>query len=716
MSSMRFLLVSVFELIFPIEALPQVYVSEVPYSYIDKIPQLTDFISMPSFDKELKIKEDQEKQVQYEKIFKFAKLFITDINPDNSGEWFNTSKGRMWRVGIRSKNASSLYITLNPFRLNPGIRLFVYSPDYKVFKGAYTVRNNSFNNVLSIAPTSGESLIIELDIPSGIDDYGIIGISKVYHDYKNEFGNDHISNLKRLANKDCFIDINCTNGAYWQTEKKAVCKIITNEAVCTGTLVANTANDNTPYFLTASHCIKDSQSASEAIIYFNYEHPYCGAIEINEDQTLSGASLIATTDHKIDFTLLKLNVVPPASYRPYYAGWDFSNDPLQEGICIHQASGKAKQISFEYHQLKTGSFGENFDAFSTWKVSHWEIGMTENGSSGAPLFNIQHRLVGTLMGGESTCENPINDYFTKFSLSWVKYPNPENQLKAWLDPNNKNETYFDGYDPYGFNIENCDTSWNIRNNEKLDLSNSNPNWGWISGHNSSLYTQFAEKFYLESSSKIFGVFLNTAKAYNAEPLSNIEIKVWDGPDLPTNEKYSKIIFLKTLKSNAVNFIEFDSVVKVNGNFFIGYTLNYSSPVDSFAVYHAVNRGKNGSSTMYVFNGTWHNISDITSPSLYTSLGIGITECYGKVHNPQVANLNYYPNPCDNYFLIDIPAGINVEKVECFDLTGKHFPISFQKSDENFKLNFNLPSGIYFFNLITNRQVYIIRFVVAKKSY
>ena len=65
-----------------------------------------------------------------------------------------------------------------------------------------------------------------------------------------------------------------SSGSAWQTEKKAVA-LITNGgfAVCTGALVNNTAEDGTPYFLTANHCLGNPNSW---VYYFNHESSTCG--------------------------------------------------------------------------------------------------------------------------------------------------------------------------------------------------------------------------------------------------------------------------------------------------------------------------------------------------------------------------------------------------------------------------------------------------------
>ena len=54
----------------------------------------------------------------------------------------------------------------------------------------------------------------------------------------------------------CNINVNCPEGDDWQVENQSVALIVNGGfAACSGALVNNTANDGTPYFLTANHCL-----------------------------------------------------------------------------------------------------------------------------------------------------------------------------------------------------------------------------------------------------------------------------------------------------------------------------------------------------------------------------------------------------------------------------------------------------------------------------
>jgi PKD repeat protein len=158
--------------------------------------------------------------------------------------------------------------------------------------------------------------------------------------------------------------------------------------------------------------------------------------------------LLATTS-KVDFSLVQLSSSPPQVYEPFYSGWDRRVVSYLDTVtCIHHPNGSVKKISKSFRRVVTADFGGGYDANTHWKISTWDVGTTEPGSSGSPLFNADHRIVGDLTGGDATCTYNFNDYFQKLSVSWDRYPDSSNQLKYWLDPEQTGALVINGYDPF----------------------------------------------------------------------------------------------------------------------------------------------------------------------------------------------------------------------------------------------------------------------------
>ncbi|MFQ5495882.1 MAG: fibronectin type III domain-containing protein, partial [Phycisphaerae bacterium] len=54
-------------------------------------------------------------------------------------------------------------------------------------------------------------------------------------------------------------------------------------------------------------------------------------------------------------------------------------------------------------------------------------------SSGSPLFDQNHRIVGQLHGGFAACGNNDSDWYGRFSVSWNGGGTPSSRLRDWLD-------------------------------------------------------------------------------------------------------------------------------------------------------------------------------------------------------------------------------------------------------------------------------------------
>ena len=212
-----------------------------------------------------------------------------------------------------------------------------------------------------------------------------------------------------------------------------------NRAHCSGTLINNTAQDGTPYLLTAYHCLEKNgiiYDPSQFVFIFNYETDDCEGENPTQTYSINGAAAVAK-DIFSDFALLLLNDRPPADWNLYYAGWNRKDVLYKGAVVIHHPRGDWKKISEDRKTLASGKFYNHPDyPDNTHYVAIWDTGTTENGSSGSGLFNREKLLIGQLEGGAARCNN-LNgeDWFGKISYSWTNNNNPDsNRLDYWLDP------------------------------------------------------------------------------------------------------------------------------------------------------------------------------------------------------------------------------------------------------------------------------------------
>ncbi|MBH49514.1 MAG: hypothetical protein CMG69_02025 [Candidatus Marinimicrobia bacterium] len=417
----------------------QISVGGTPISFKKTLSALLETVTMESVDVQSLLEED--KLSGKDVPFRFGHGTEVSFDLISSGTWEKLSNGdRVWRLAVKSSGAFSINIIYDDFFMPPGGKFFVYSENKSYVIGAFTEENNKADGIFATQPVPGDHIILEYIEPSDVVGLGRIQLSRVIHGYRNLFG---FKDTRGYGDSgSCNNNVNCPEGMLWQDHNRAVAMILTSggSRICTGALVNNVQQDQTQYFLTADHCLGGNNNW---IFMFNYESPGCANQDGPTNQTVQGSVLRASRSTS-DFALLELTETIPSLYNVNYAGWSAVDVPPQEPVGIHHPSGDIKKISFDYDVGISDGWSGNDG--SHWRVSSWEDGTTEPGSSGSPLFDNNYRIVGQLHGGQASCSFNFNDYYGKFSASWDWGGSSSNQLKNWLDPENTGTLVLDSYD------------------------------------------------------------------------------------------------------------------------------------------------------------------------------------------------------------------------------------------------------------------------------
>lgn len=387
------------------------------------------------------------------KTYTFAYAFETDVDPRTTGAWLKT-KGKydIWRLAVRSRGALSIGLIFKEFYLAGGVRVFLYNEDRSVVRGAYTCLNNKAWKSLAVSHIPGDEVILQLEVPKELErHFGTLKLGSVAHAYAPVFLNDQVKDGRFGLADSCNIDVKCISELAWRQVRRSVCRvIIDNVQLCSGSLVNNVRNDTTPYIYMAEHCFEGSYRPEDAIFYFNYESPECGGNDGTTKYSISGSTQLAGGD-SIDFALLELSKIPPDSFNVYYAGWYRGTDAPDSTVCIHHPRGDVKKITFDYDppetSYHTANYFPEYVLYSHWRILAWDLGTTQPGSSGSPLFDNHQRIIGSLTGGKATCADNVNDYFTKFSYAWDYNEEDYKQLRHWLDPDSTGALFVAGLEP-----------------------------------------------------------------------------------------------------------------------------------------------------------------------------------------------------------------------------------------------------------------------------
>ncbi len=392
-----------------------------------------------------------------------APLPSVDISPAKSGQWTKMPNGdRVWRCVIQAPNALGLLLIFDQFQLAPGSRLYAYTPDQKRILGAYTDKSCLPSGQFLIGVLAGEQAILELLEPAAVLGQSLVHLNRIDYVYDpagffptvdtpDDFGESYA----------CNVNVNCTQGQSWQTEKRGVARVLmvfsNGAGWCSGSLLANTSNSGDPYFLTAHHCQIIGVLPNFNLWRFDFDYEAAGCANPATEPTpksVLGCQRISYR-HETDFLLLKLNQIP-GSYNLYFNGWNrtlATNSNVPNSTFIHHPVGDIKKISVDNHPAIIFNQVINWGAGygSTPSGSHWsvvpEVGIYQPGSSGCPLFDPNKRIVGQLHGGnlDTALCKVINSWFGRFDLSWDLGATPDTRLKEWLDPGNTNVLTQNGY-------------------------------------------------------------------------------------------------------------------------------------------------------------------------------------------------------------------------------------------------------------------------------
>ena len=387
--------------------------------------------------------EDSIESLNKQNPFRFGIAIDQSIDLTEAAQISTYNNWSRYELEIRAPGAKSINLNFSHFYLPKGTIGYIKSVGTKDRLGALGNHNNKMDGDFSTRPIQGDHLKLDFYVPSKMIDSFEVAVSQIIFAYKDIF---HKGRKTFGSSGNCNRNINCPEADIWQDVKRSVVMILAsnNTRLCTGTLINNVKQDSTPYLLTASHC----NLATNSIFVFGYENssPNCltnadGSVA----NSISGAFARAENTYS-DFKLFELSSTPPASYQAYYAGWDARGIAPYQASTIHHPSGDIKKFSQDQDSAISSAYSPPNNN-THWQIGNWEIGTTEQGSSGAPLFDAFKRVVGQLEGGSASCSQNLEDYFGKFSESWNHDPATNRQLQYWLDPDTSNTLIMDGFDP-----------------------------------------------------------------------------------------------------------------------------------------------------------------------------------------------------------------------------------------------------------------------------
>ncbi|MBD3220757.1 hypothetical protein GF314_05905, partial [bacterium] len=314
----------------------------------------------------------------------FAEPEDLQVTPESHGTWETLPDPRfvLWRLRVQADGALSLNAGFDRFRLPKGGRLVIHDASGAGLVHEFTRRDRRDHEQLWTPVVLTDDLVLELTLPAeSRTDYALrlVRIGKGFRYFGEELGD---------KSGACNNDVVCPEGDPWRGEINSVAVYTLNGFwTCSGAMVNNTAEDATPYFLTADHCGISGSNAASMVVYWNFQSPVCGqqgggSLADNQTGAIFRAAYGAS-----DMCLVELEEMPDPGWDVTYSGWDRRELDFAGAVAIHHPSTDEKAISFEDDPTTTTSYlGTSSPGNGTHiRVADWDDGTTEPGSSGSPL-------------------------------------------------------------------------------------------------------------------------------------------------------------------------------------------------------------------------------------------------------------------------------------------------------------------------------------------
>ncbi len=412
----------------------------------------------------------KKKQAQYPDFQVNAIGQKTQINIQTDGDWILLANGdRLWRLRIAVKGAAALTFLYDDFWLPNGGKFYIYAEDESQVMGAFTSENNKESGRFSTAAISADVVYLEYFQPYQVEDQARISIESILQKPKSYANQEMADDLGFGAAAPCHININCEQGNSLQTQKRGTTRIVMMlekegeffEGFCSGSLMNTTAQDQTPYILTAFHCLLPEFTPLYDMWQFDfgYESTTCDNPTTEPQRNIVVGCERVAGKEDTDFLLLKLSEIVPSSFFPYYCGWNATKNQLPQNCkMISHPKGDIKKITVDTRNTTTLhaptiKWAEYTSSPNTHYRVEYDEGFSEQGGSGSGLFGDDGLIYGQLHGGNiDTINCRVNRLFYGSLAESYEGNTADTRLKDWLNPTNQAITTLEGYDPFDQSI------------------------------------------------------------------------------------------------------------------------------------------------------------------------------------------------------------------------------------------------------------------------
>jgi hypothetical protein len=340
----------------------------------------------------------------------------------------------LWRLRIVDPEAVGVRVHFRNFHVGAG-RVWVHNGQSNKLRvlGPFTRDGVFHDGDFWTSFIFGESLVIEYEAPGATKaetlPFDVEGITHLW---------EFLGKKSRLAPKDidtsCELDATCyANNSDVATAISTVAMIVIPAgqnmvSVCTGTMLNDRNATDTPYLLTAGHCITDDADARAVTAYFDYQSASCNAsvADWTNFPNVTGATLLSQNLQPggLDYAFVQLSGKPNASWAA--AGWTTTAVAQGESlVSISHPRALPKRFAELYQDGNSTGFNDSYE-FTTSE------GRVDHGSSGSALFSTGAQVRATDSTGQNAEDVSACTVWPQ-TTDWTKFSSIYSYTSTWLE-------------------------------------------------------------------------------------------------------------------------------------------------------------------------------------------------------------------------------------------------------------------------------------------
>lgn len=374
------------------------------------------------------------------------------FNSQEEGVWTEEpSGGYVWKLEIVAPGARSLLLISGDMPLLPGGWVEVRDTAGRVLERiSHSDRDRVSVPARTLGPFKGERLLLLYRSPK---DPVPFRVDEIYYGVSDDHDPASVEEVNTLGfgtSLPCQVNIGCLSDPVIQRAGNSVVRILLvfqeGASWCSGSLINNVRMDKKPYILSAFHCQYGYTPLTQFWGYFfRYQGEGCQNPPSEPILHKATGSEVRAKWQDSDFLLLEITDELPSTVDMTFAGWNRADKYLPlRSMLIHHPSADIKKVSVDSQAVWIWITPVNWTNGIVTPPNHhyrgfMDLGSSEPGSSGGPLFDMQGRIIGQLHGGGSTCAKE-GAWYGRFFNSWTGGGTPQTRLKDWLDPDNTGVT------------------------------------------------------------------------------------------------------------------------------------------------------------------------------------------------------------------------------------------------------------------------------------